>query len=176
MNLKPQDILVTLKLLDGGHANLTFAQLAGELGISASEANMAFHRARESGLISPLDRSANRSAVAELLIHGLKYLAPVHPGKRTRGVVTGFAAAPLAEFFEASLDDADVMVWPDPNGQRAGWEIEPLCRSVPFAALRDPKLYEWLVLADALRAAGRARERQIAEDILRRRLGYLGKR
>jgi 3-oxoacyl-[acyl-carrier-protein] synthase II len=37
-------------------------------------------------------------------------MAPVHPGKRTRGMVTGFAAPPLLEFFGTSVDDADVMV------------------------------------------------------------------
>jgi hypothetical protein len=176
MHLKPQDILVSLKLLNEQCADLTFAQLAGELGMSASETNQAFHRAREAGLISPLAKTANRSAVAELLIHGLKYMVPVHPAKRTRGMVTGFAAPPLLEFFEMSLDDADVMVWPDPNGDRAGWEIEPLSRSAPIAARRDPKLYEWLVLADVLRGAGRARERKIADEILRKRLDCHGLR
>lgn len=39
------------------------------------------------------------------------------------------------------------------------------------AALRDPVLYEWLVLAGAVRGAGRAREREIAESIIRERLG-----
>lgn len=34
------------------------------------------------------------------------------------------------------------------------------------------RLYEWLVLADALRGAGRARERELAEQIVRKRLGY----
>jgi hypothetical protein len=112
--------------------------------------------------------------VAELLIHGLKYMAPVHPGRRTRGMVTGFAAPPMLEFFDNSIDDIDVPVWPDPNGDRAGWEVKPLSRSAPIAARRDPELYEWLVLADVLRGVGRARERKIAEDIVRARLDYHG--
>lgn len=172
MQLKPQDILLSLKLLNEQCANLKFRQLAKELGMSGSETNQAFHRAREAGLISPLAKTASRSAVAELLIHGLKYMAPVHPGKRTRGMVTGFAAPPLLEFFGTPSDDPDVMVWPDPNGDRSGWEIEPLSRSAPMAARRDAELYEWLVLADVLRGAGRARERKIAEEILRKRLDY----
>jgi hypothetical protein len=176
MHLKPQDILLSLKLLDEKCASQTFAQLSGALGMSASETNEGFHRAREVGLISPLVKSANGSALAEFLIHGLKYVIPVHPGKRTRGIVTGFAAAPMREFFETSFDDSDLMVWPDPNGDCSGWEIEPLSRSVPIAARRDPKLYEWLVLADVLRGAGRARERKIAEDIVRKRLDYHGVR
>jgi hypothetical protein len=172
MNLKPQDVLVSLKLLSKGGLDCTFAQLGQELGISASEANQAFHRARRAGLIRPMENVPVASAIAELLIHGLKYVFPVQPGRRTRGIPTGFAAPPLTEFFGASKEDPDLPVWPDPEGDYAGLEIKPLCRSAPGAARRDSKLYEWLVLADALRGAGRAREQELAEDIVRKRLGY----
>jgi hypothetical protein len=47
--------------------------------------------------------------------------------------------------------------------------LAPLYRSAPEAALRDPQLYELLVLVDAMRA-GRARERKLASDELGRRL------
>ena len=172
MNLKPQDALVVLQLLAKGGLACTFAKLGQELGISASEANQAFHRARRAGLIRPMEDVPVASAIAELLIPGLKYVFPVQPGRRTRGIPTGFAAPPLAEFFKASKEDPDLPVWPDPEGDHAGLEIKPLCRSAPGAARRDAKLYEWLVLADALRGAGRAREQELAEDIVRKRLGY----
>jgi len=172
MMLKPQDILVVLKLLSSGGKRGTFADLGKELGISASETNAAFHRARNAGLINPLHDLPVKSAVAEFLIHGLKYLLPVSPGKRTRGIPTSFAASPLAEHFGVAANDQDILVWPDPEGQEAGLEIRPLCRSAPQAARRDPVLYEWLVLADAMRGAGRARERELAESIIRERLGY----
>lgn len=171
--LKPQDILVVLKLLSHGGKRGTFAALGKQLGMSASETNAAFHRARNAGLIHPLNDLPFKSAVAEFLIHGLKYLLPVSPGKRTRGIPTSFAAAPLAKHFGvSSKEDQDILVWPDPEGQEAGLEIRPLCRSAPRAALRDSNLYEWLVLADAMRGAGRARERELAESIIRERLGY----
>ena len=172
MVLKPQDIMLALKLLARGSMNCTFAQLGHDLGISASEANQAFHRARRAGLITPLADQPVKSAIAELLIHGLKYFLPVQPGGRTRGMPTGFAAPPLSASFGHRRTDADVLVWPDPEGELAGLEIRPLCRSTPGAAKRDPKLYEWLVLADALRGAGRARERELAEKIVRKRLDY----
>lgn len=149
MTLKPQDIIVALKLLRKESAELTFKQLAGELGLSVSETHQAFHRAQAAGLISHLERKANPAAVAELLIHGLKYMMPVQAGRRTRGMVTGFAAPPLSDFFGSEHDD--LMVWPDPHGECAGWEIKPLINSVPKAAKNDPDLYELLVLADALR-------------------------
>ena len=172
MNLKPQDILIVLKLLANGKLDCTFAQLGRELGISASEANQAFHRARLAGLIRPEAGIPIQAAIAELLIHGLKYVFPVRPGRRTRGIPTGFGAPPLAEFFGTPDEDPDLPVWPHPEGKRAGLEIKPLCRSAPGAAQRDAKLYEWLVLADALRGAGRAREQEIAENIVRKRLAY----
>jgi hypothetical protein len=113
-----------------------------------------------------------KSAVAEFLIHGLKYWIPVRPGRRTRGVPTGYAAAPLAGHFAASTGHEDLPVWPHPEGEHRGLEIRPICRSAPAAALQDPVLYEWLALADAMRGAGRAREREIAVAIIRDRLGY----
>jgi hypothetical protein len=62
-----------------------------------------------------------------------------------------------------------VPVWPDPEGEVRGEELRPLYRSVPEAARRDPALYELLALVDAIRA-GRARERTIAIEELKRRL------
>ena len=113
-----------------------------------------------------------KSAVAEFLIHGLKYVFPVEAGRRSRGIPTGFAAPPLVEHFGVSSKDQDILVWPDPEGEHSGMEIKPIFRSAPGAARRDPKLYEWLVLADAMRGAGRAREREIAETIIREGLNY----
>ena len=46
-----------------------------------------------------------------------------------------------------------------------------LCSSVPGAARSSPKLYELLALIDTLRV-GRARERKLAEEELKRRLDY----
>ena len=171
MNIKSQDVLVVLKLLASGWPG-SFALLGQKLAISASEAHAAFQRARRAGLISPVSDQVNKTAVAEFMIHGLKYVLAVRPGGRTRGMPTGFAAPPLAESFHVSSDDPDLPVWPDPDGQTVGLEIRPICRSVPLAAKQDAQLYDWLVLADALRGAGRSRERELAEKIVRERLEY----
>lgn len=170
MVLKPQDVLVVLKLVASGGLNFTFAQLGQQIGMSASESHQAFHRARRAGLVQPVFNQPVNGAVAELLIHGLKYVFPVHPGGRTRGMLTGVAAPPLSASFNVGTADRDVFVWPDPEGSHAGLEIRPLCRSVPVAARQDARLYEWLVVADVLRGAGRARERELAEEWVRGRL------
>lgn len=51
MNLKPQDFLVALKLLALGEQHWTYARLAHELGLSASEAHAAVQRGLASGLL-----------------------------------------------------------------------------------------------------------------------------
>ena len=52
-------------------------------------------------------------------------------------------------------------MWHYLKGNARGQQIEPLYPSVPEAALRDPELYQLLVIVDTLRM-GRAREREIA--------------
>jgi hypothetical protein len=171
MNIKSQDLLVVLKWLSSGWPG-SYALLGKEVGLSASETHAGVQRARRAGLLQAGNAGPTRSALAEFLIHGLPYVLAVRPGRRTRGMPTGFAAVPLRELFSVAPDEPDLPVWPDAEGQSFGVEIQPICRSVPFAARQDSKLYEWLVLADALRGAGRAREREAAERIVRERLGY----
>lgn len=60
-------------------------------------------------------------------------------------------------------------VWPYGKGTVRGESIEPLHPQVPEACLKDPMLYEYLALCDALRV-GRTRERNIAIQELKRRL------
>jgi hypothetical protein len=171
LNMKAQDILVTLKLLVSGWPG-SYAAMGMQIGLSASETHAAFQRARRVGLIHPEDNVPNKTALAEFLLHGLKYVFPARPGPKTRGMPTIHAAPPLAaEFHVPSRIDEDIPVWPDPHGKLRGYEFKPLCRSVPRAAHNDAKLYEWLVLADALRG-GRGRERELAAAIVRKRLQY----
>jgi hypothetical protein len=55
------------------------------------------------------------------------------------------------------------------RGVSGGQSIEPLYRTVPWAARRDRSLYELLALIDGLRV-GKARERSLTEKELRRRI------
>jgi hypothetical protein len=52
MNLKPQDFLVALKLAALGDQHWTYARLAHELGLSASEAHAAVQRGLAAGLLA----------------------------------------------------------------------------------------------------------------------------
>jgi len=62
-----------------------------------------------------------------------------------------------------------ILVWPTEDAHRFGPSLEPIHPAVPAAALRDPAFYEVMVLLDALRV-GRARERKVAQTLLRQRL------
>ena len=156
-----------LKLLVDGSGK-TYAQLSQELGMSASEIHAAVRRSAEAGLIEPVTRVPLRKPLEDYLLHGVRYAFPAKRGSLARGIPTAYAAPPLSA--QISLDELPP-VWPDSEGQTKGYAIEPLYRSVPKAVKSNPKLYELLALVDALRV-GRARERKLAEEELRKRLQH----
>lgn len=167
MSLKPQDVVVLLKLAAHPELDWNYASLAVALGMSASEVHAALGRSAEGGLYVPERREVNRRGLAEFLVHGLRYVFPAVRGGTTRGLATAHAAAPLARHFRPGTEAPPV--WPDPEGKVRGEALAPLYRSVPHAARNDASLYELLVLSDALRA-GRARERELAAQEIERRL------
>ncbi|MGA7381050.1 MAG: hypothetical protein WBX03_09375 [Terriglobales bacterium] len=172
MNLRPQDVVVALKLLASGTRVWTYADLGESLGMSASHVLMSVVRADASRLLDaaatqpPRGRRGralfpepNRANLKEFLIHGVKYAFPVERGGPTRGVPTAESALPLNRHFPEPFPLPSV--WPHAEGSTRGIAFSPLYKNVPSAALRDPKLHELLALVDAIRE-GRAREREIA--------------
>jgi hypothetical protein len=168
-SLKSQDVVVLLKLISYGGRRPSMAMMAMDLLISPSEVHGALKRLIDSHLVSASAQGHRPllPAVEEFLVHGLKYVFPAKRGELTRGVVTSHAAEPLRRHFAASPDPPPV--WPHPEGTQRGVSLEPMYKSVPAAALRDPALYEMLALVDALRD-GRARERKLAEKELTERI------
>jgi hypothetical protein len=188
MDLRPQDLVVALKLLLTSGNPCTYAKIGEELAMSASHVFASVERARTARLLdfteipprTRLDRLTrpsrdrravlprpNRSNLKEFLIHGAKYAFPVERGGPTRGIPTAEAAPPLQQHF--SQDFPLPPVWPYAEGLVRGNAFSPLYKNVPEAALRDPKLYELLALVDAIRD-GRAREREIAIQELSARI------
>lgn len=167
--MKPQDVCVVLKRIAGGPRRASYAQLGSELVMSPSEVHASEKRAEASGLLHGrgLGNRPNFSALEEFLVHGLRYVFPAERGPLTRGVPTSYGAAPLRELIAAG--EEPIPVWPHAEGKQRGVSLAPLYKTAPAAGLRDPRFYELLTLADALRD-GRIRERKIAEAELRRRL------
>jgi hypothetical protein len=169
MNLKPQDVVVALKLFGYPSGRPPISIVASDLGLSPSEVHGAIQRLRSSRLLHgpALQDKPNISALEEFLVHGLKYAFPAEHGEVTRGIPTSYAAEPLKSEIAVSNDLPPV--WPWRDGETRGVGLEPLYKSVPHAALRDPALYQLLALVDAIRD-GRARERNLAERDLVHRL------
>jgi len=170
MNLKPQDVVILLKLVVLGREPWTYQRLAVELSISQSEAHAGVRRAVAARLMSDATTAGGRPvlpALAEFVVHGVRYAYPPRRGALTRGMPTGYAAPPLNK--SIVQPDEPPPVWPYTEGATRGYVLEPLYPSVPEAATRDPRLYEILALVDAVRD-GRARERTMAVKELQSRL------
>jgi hypothetical protein len=167
MILKPQDIVILLKLLTKGDEQWSYASLADELFMSASEIHAGIRRSVAARLMDMRTRQPIKKSLEEFLVHGLKYAYPPQRGSLTRGIPTSYAAPPLKNLILNSNDPPPV--WPDPDGEIRGYELSPLYKSVPKAASKDKKLYELLALVDAIRD-GRTRERELASQEIKKRV------
>lgn len=166
MELKPQDLLVLLKVAAHPTQRWTYAALGESLGMSASETHASVKRAVASGLAVAPSRGEwypVRPNLLEFVLHGARYVWPATAGPVKRGVPTAFGAEPLASQLVAAPGEAPV--WAHPEGKAKGPTISPLYRTAPQAALADPALHRLLALLDALRT-GRARERALAAKLM----------
>lgn len=173
MQLKPQDIVVLLKLVALGANDWSYNRLAVSLHMSPSEVHAAVKRLLSARLAVHRDGRIrpNIRNLREFLLHGIQYVFIPERGELTRGFATGFHARLFPKLLSPVEDPPPV--WPDPNGDVRGHSFTPLYRSVPKAACEDEKLYELLALVDALRG-GNARERNIAATEMGKRLDLYG--
>ena len=154
-SIKPQDILILLKLFIWGPDRIwQNLDIAKELGLSPYEISVGLERCRFSGFLDASKKNINKSALLEFILHGLKYIYPVHPGPICRGMPTAHSAPPLAS--KIMSNQQDQYVWPDEDGTIRGQSIEPIHKTALLASKNDQKLYKLLSLIDAIRV-GRAR-------------------
>lgn len=166
MELKPQDLLVLLKVAAHPPQRWTYAALGEALSMSASEVHACVRRAVASGLAVAPSRgewAPVRPNLLEFMLHGARYVWPATLGPAKRGVPTSYGAEPLVGKVSAAPGEAPV--WAHPAGGAKGPTLSPLYRTAPVAALSDPALHRLLALLDALRA-GRARERTLAAQFM----------
>ncbi|MDO8268669.1 MAG: hypothetical protein Q7T32_12680 [Moraxellaceae bacterium] len=171
MELKPQDLLVLLKVVAHPQQRWTYAALGVALSMSPSETHACVKRAVASGLAVAKEQggwSLVRPALLEFVLHGVRYVWPASIGAVKRGVPTSYGAEPLAGMLNAAPGEAPV--WAHPAGNTKGPTLSPLYRTVPQAALADPDLHQLLAMVDALRT-GRARERALATQLLTDAIG-----
>lgn len=183
--MQSQDIVILLKLVsiqnqeeeqDGHHPSMgvesgedpfSVRNLEAALGISKTEVSASLKRSLISGLAARDGQHGRprpkRRQLFNFIIHGLKFAFPAKPGTIQRGIPTGFSAPMLDN--ELMSAGRYSYVWPYARGHSEGISVTPLYKSVPDAAQRDDRLYEYLALTDAIRL-GNQREVGLAGERL----------
>ena len=136
--MRPQDVVVLLKILTCKDCEWTFGELALSLQISPSTVSEAMERNRMAGLTNPDKNQVNKLALREFLIHGLKYVFPPLLGHSTRGIATAHSALPVSAFITEGREN---YVWAHYKGTRTGNSmIPPLER---LCVEKNTKEYLW---------------------------------
>ncbi len=167
--LKPQDILLMMKLLS--QPGLSQMDLAKKLRLSQAEVSHGLKRLKGSRLLNIEGRVIRESAI-ELLVHAVKYFYPAQLGAPSLGIPTAHANP---DFKYVKHRDEESYVWPYAEGKVKGISLKPIYSSLPYACLEDKVLFKIASLVEMIRA-GRARERKIAEDALRKLLKNLNEK
>jgi len=164
-SIKPQDIVLLLKIISNNSDAWNQKPIAAELGLSQSEISESVARSKFAGLLDVSGKKVFRRALMDLLQYGIRYIFPQRPGAMVRGVPTAHSAKPLNQIIQSEEN----YVWPSAKGKVRGQSILPLYPSVPNAVEFDAKLYELLALVDALRV-GKIREQGLAVKELQTRI------
>ncbi len=163
--MRPQDMVILLKLTTLQGIQWQYRDLAASLFISISEISASLNRSSVAGLYNPHTRTVKRTTMMEFIQFGLRYAFPQIPG----AMVTGIPTAHSHPFYKDFLMSDQVYVWPYGNGTERGQAILPLHAGVPQAAAADPVLYKMLASIDVLRV-GRPREVKLAVEVLKTHL------
>lgn len=163
--MRPQDIVILLKIVALDGQGFQLKDLSQQLSISSSEVSESVNRSILAGLIAEDKKTVMRKALFEFLVHGLPYVFPQKPGAMVAGIPTAHSARPLNKEFRSD----ELYVWPYSKGEVRGQCIEPFHSGQINAAMQDQKLYELLALCDAMRI-GRTREKRMAEEGLKKRI------
>ena len=163
--MKPQDIVILMKIMTYGENSWSQIQMADNLFMSQSEIMQSLARSKYAGLLHADGKSIYLISLMEFLQYGIKYVFPQTPGAIVRGVPTAHSAPPL----DSIIQSEEKYVWPSGKGTARGHSIIPLFPSVVDAVKLDTALYELLALVDSLRV-GRAREKELAITELQKRL------
>lgn len=159
--MRPQDIVVLLKILCYGKKQWYSKDLARDLNLSTAEISNSLNRNAVAGLIDTDKRIVKKQALIELLIHGIQYIFPERPKEMVRGLPTAHSH----QFFKEKIVSDVQYVWLDAESEQKGFSIHPLYSGAVFAAKKDENLYLLLSLVDILRL-GKVREKNIAKKEL----------
>ncbi len=174
-SLRPQDLLVTMKLAVFDDENFSYESLGESLGnMPPSAVHSSVERARGAALLfgkkkkrSRGNLKVNRLALAEFMIHGAKY---AFPAGESMAKIKGMPTADAIGIINEQLAPSDHLhwVWPDDEGEE-GYFCNPIHKNAVEAAKEDAKLYELLALLDSQRV-GDARVKRIGADAIKEKL------
>ncbi len=164
--MRPQDIVILLKIIAKGKYSWQNKDLAAELFLSPAEISYSLHRSDEGGLIDYAEsKTVYRKSLMEFIEFGLRYVFPARPGTMVNGLYTAHSHPFMQKQFSSEMN----YVWPDPRGEVRGLAIKPLYKGQVKAALFDPTLYLMLALIDVIRV-GRVREMKVAIEELKKQI------
>lgn len=145
--MRPQDIVLLLKLIIDSDQEIRIKDLSSKLFISASEISESLNRSAIAGLLNPQNRSVNREAFLKFLEFGLPYVFPAQLGPVVQGMYTAHSESSLY----LSFSSEEKLVWANDQGKERGQSILPLYPSVVKAVRKDRILYKLLALCDIIR-------------------------
>jgi len=105
LRLKPQDVVVALKLAAGGLPVWTQPELARSLHLSVSEVNHGLKRLAACHLFNSRERRIVRASLQEFLVSGLRYVFPAQLGLFGEGMPTSVGASSLSAKLRLGEDD-----------------------------------------------------------------------
>lgn len=161
--MRPQDIVILLKIISLGKNDWQFQDLSRSLYLSGSEISESLNRSQIAGLVDFNKKRVNKLAFMEFLEYGMQYVFPQAPG----ALVNGMPTAHSHPFMKKKFISNDDYVWPDFEGKLRGQSIEPLYNNQVKAIREDEKLYLLLALVDVIRV-GKVREIKLAIKELRK--------
>jgi hypothetical protein len=162
--MRPQDIVILLKIIIQKDDHWQNKDLASQLYISPSEFSDSLNRSGMAGLLEhDKKKKVYRQSLIEFLEHGVHYVFPVHPGTMVNGMYTAHSHPFMQTKFQSELN----YVWPDPRGENRGLSIETLYMNQVKAAAIDQDLYLMLALLDVIRV-GKVRELKVAIEELKK--------
>lgn len=163
--MRPQDILILLKIVVLADAKWQYRDLASYLSISVSEISESLNRSHIAGLVDVSRRRVHRQSLLEFIEHGLQYVFPQLPGTLVTGTPTGLSHP----YFKEKFDSEVSYVWADQEGTERGLAILPLHKEVTVAIKKDDILYKLLACIDVIRL-GRVREVKLALGELKKHI------
>jgi len=157
--LKPQDIMIALKLITMHGRDWKYSEAALELNMSPSEVHSGIKRLKKCSLVTELVMGSgvyvqkmhlpDIKSIKDFIYYGIRHVFPAVIGEPVKGLPTSFGVEHLYEGFEHNYPL--IPVWEYPGGDYTGVSFKPIYSSAPQAGVNDFTLYQFLALTDSMR-------------------------